>query len=1162
MKHVLKNKWRSVIALLLITVVPAGSLLFSNASARTRRANSPNEGAGAAATTARTPNYVAGNFTFGSTKQLLPNAPLPLGFQDVEPEIKVDLFGNIYVTAIEGVPAGVDLWKSTDGGGTFTYLGQPDGAQCPSGSNCTNDVGVGGGDDSIDVSSGGYLYVSSLWLGSVTMSASYDGGIGGVLPGQRWEVNQAAAAVPSDDRQWVAAYGPDTVYMSYRQVLPAGANASNVIFVAKSTDAGKTFPTQTATFPATNEVTARREGNLVVDPYTGNLYTSFRPQELNGHTRAELWFLKSTDGGSTWALTKAYQGPTGSDIGNIFPVMAVDRGGNIHLAFSQCDFDSGTANSSNCQVLLMSSADQGATWLEPVRVNNGPGTSYAILPWMVAGSAGVVDLTWYGADITSSTQSASWHMYFAQTTDAMSNTPTFSQVQAIPQVVHNQDICLKGGACGGNRDLAEYYQLALDPNGNANIAFTDDATNDPSGLGRTWFTKQTGGPSAYTPPAAPAPATFATNINVTGSGTKAEPNSWVDSHNCIFGGAIGGPTAFRSQNGGASFTAKNVVVGTGAHGGDFDIITLPKADGSRPDQIYTADLGITSVHIGKSIDGGNNYVTPGMNGIAGEVSVASDRMWLYPDRGVPTANDQTIYITEHEAASELIRFAALTNDFAWSAFSSGMTSPEFILPPGNTFPNTNPGPVFVNKITHEVIGIFAAASTTTNAQDPPFGKMMNVWAAVGPATSAQGLAPGPFTNYPAFKGVIDSPVQAPSPAPSLPPNAATIGNSCGNLFPSGAADSVGNIYAVWATNNSRFNATQPGGAPGTTYDVWMSASHDGGKNFYGPWKVSSGTGTCVQPWIAAADNGRVDIVYYQSDNVAAPPAGDPSSPGCVTGGPNDMPAGSTWNVMFAQSLNAASREPVFTVSQASDHIVHTGSISACGLTGSSDRSLLDFFEVAIGPDGLGNIFNADNGIAGLHINYARQNSGPLAVTNPVVTTCLPGPPIPTAIVSRKTHGAVGDFDVDLKPPAPGIECRTGGTNNDFKIVVTFPLPITVNGTPKATVTSGTGTVSNVTVSSNQVTIDLTGVTNAQRITVTLKTVTDANGSGDVPINMAVLNGDTTADTFVNSTDIAQTKSQSGQVVTGSNFREDVTADGNINSTDIAFVKSKSGTALP
>jgi len=341
----------------------------------------------------RTPIYQAGSFSFETPKQLLPGNPV-LGFQDVEPEIKVDIFGNIYVTAIEGVPAGVDLWKSTDGGTTFAYLGQPDGAQCPAGQTCTNDAGVGGGDDSIDVSTGGYLYVSSLWLGNVTMSMSMDGGTGGVDPGQKWEVNPAAAGVPVDDRQWIAAYGPQTVYMSYRQTP-----GSNVIFVAKSTDAGKTFPQVVATFPANSNVLARREGNLVVDPYSGNIYTSFRPQEANGHTRAELWFLKSTDGGLNWSLSKAYQGPAGTDIGNVFPVMAVDRGGNIHLAFSQCDFNSVTQNSSNCGVYLMSSSDQGKTWLSPVKVNAGADTSYAIMPWIVAGSPGVVDITWYGANI-------------------------------------------------------------------------------------------------------------------------------------------------------------------------------------------------------------------------------------------------------------------------------------------------------------------------------------------------------------------------------------------------------------------------------------------------------------------------------------------------------------------------------------------------------------------------------------------------------------------------------------------------------------------------------------------------------------------------------------------------------------------------------------------
>ena len=131
------------------------------------------------------PTYTTGSATFSTPVRMV--RPLSPAFfqQGGEPEIKVDLWGNIYVTAIQGVPGGVDLWKSINNGTSFVYMGQPDGAQdhCPSIPQC---AGLGGGDDQIDVSPGGYLYVSSLWLGSVTVSTSYDGGTGGGLPGQKW----------------------------------------------------------------------------------------------------------------------------------------------------------------------------------------------------------------------------------------------------------------------------------------------------------------------------------------------------------------------------------------------------------------------------------------------------------------------------------------------------------------------------------------------------------------------------------------------------------------------------------------------------------------------------------------------------------------------------------------------------------------------------------------------------------------------------------------------------------------------------------------------------------------------------------------------------------------------------------------------------------------
>ena len=125
------------------------------------------------------------------------------------------------------------------------------------------------------------------------------------------------------------------------------------------------------------------------------------------------------------------------------------------------------------------------------------------------------------------------------------------------------------------------------------------------------------------------------------------------------------------------------------------------------------------------------------------------------------------------------------------------------------------------------------------------------------------------------------------------------------------------------------------------------------------------------------------------------------------------------------------------------------------------------------------------------------------------------------------------------------------------MVVTFPAAVTALGP----VTTSAGSAS-ATFSGNQVFVNLTGVPNAQTISITLHGVTTGGATGNVVVPMSVLLGDTTADGTVNSADITQTRRQSGQVAGSSNFREDVTLDGVINSADITLVRRQSGTALP
>ncbi len=164
-------------------------------------------------------------------------------------------------------------------------------------------------------------------------------------------------------------------------------------------------------------------------------------------------------------------------------------------------------------------------------------------------------------------------------------------------------------------------------------------------------------------------------------------------------------------------------------------------------------------------------------------------------------------------------------------------------------------------------------------------------------------------------------------------------------------------------------------------------------------------------------------------------------------------------------------------------------------------------------------------------------------------------------VSRKDHGAAGTFDVDLPLAGePGVECRSSGGNHT--LVFTFNNDV-VSGS--ASVTSGVASVmGNPSFAGNTMTVNLTGVTDVQKITVTVSSVTDSFGQTlpDEAVSVNMLIGDTSGNKTVNATDVSQTKLQSGQAVTATNFREDVNVNGSINATDVSLVKLKSGTALP
>ncbi len=144
-----------------------------------------------------------------------------------------------------------------------------------------------------------------------------------------------------------------------------------------------------------------------------------------------------------------------------------------------------------------------------------------------------------------------------------------------------------------------------------------------------------------------------------------------------------------------------------------------------------------------------------------------------------------------------------------------------------------------------------------------------------------------------------------------------------NLFPALAVDKFGYLYAVWSD--------------GATIYYSFSTTH--GVSWSPAVAVNQGVTVGMSnmfPWIAADANGHVGIAWYGADH-----AGDS----------NTVPLTTKWKVYVAETATGHGAVPAFTQSVASDHVIHTGTISTQGFspTSTADRSLLDFFQIDIDP---------------------------------------------------------------------------------------------------------------------------------------------------------------------------------------------------------------------
>ena len=436
----------------------------------------------------RTANYLSGGMTFAPNS----TAKAQTASRDGEPSSRVDSFGNYYVCGIRGVPAGVDLWYfdlrptiASAPNTTFDpkmrvpiYRGQLDSPFSAAGQDELSAGALGGGDIDLAVGFGPFtgiggagepvLAYASLTAANVTVGRSLDRG----ATFQFNPIGNFAGGVPVNDRQWMGTYGPDTVFLEYRNF------GAGIVFVQQSIDGGLTYG------PATLVGTMSQTGALDVDQRDGTVYISGNDGQLAVGT-------PPVPGLPPLTYTLYQPIPTTVDPANIFVAMRVANTGATPNTVYLCYSDGN-------DIFLISSSDHGATWRAPVQVNNPANltTRVNLMPWIATGpTPGTVGIAWYATDNQGNNDDARWRVYFAQSFNADALAPTFRIVQASDHSIHAANISLKGLPLLGespNRNLIDYFQVNFDPQGAAVIGYTDDH-NDFDG--NTYVARQITGPS-------------------------------------------------------------------------------------------------------------------------------------------------------------------------------------------------------------------------------------------------------------------------------------------------------------------------------------------------------------------------------------------------------------------------------------------------------------------------------------------------------------------------------------------------------------------------------------------------------------------------------------------------------------------------------------------
>lgn len=431
-------------------------------------------------------------------------APVTVSASDAEtasePSIRAARDGSLYIVAPTGLGnvrtdsesgGGDVVWRSDDGGATWKFLGSLDNQQ-------------GGGDADIAPARDGVLWGSGLTLANTTGAISVD-------KGENWNSNPVNSLATVVDRQWIETYRSE-----HFAFMATGRIGDRAIIVSRLERAPGDFPVTSNTVTASGNDTYQWPGEIAVDEKNGLVYVAY-----NTDDGVKDRIVVSQMDLNLGNIVQHDVTVTKGDSFDSFVGLDVDAAGNVYTTWSERRpaGEAGKDGQTNSYVAV--SKDQGESWSRPIKVNRGAKTT--TFPWLVAGSRGRVAVAYYGTTSRGPSPEKvtfpdraipKWKVYVSYSLNASGADPVYREKVAMGRTkfLHEGDICTSGTGCAaGARDLADFFQLDLDPCGKIVITYTDNSRDVVTSAGRTTnqpelvsFIGQKGGPRFYATPLNPA----------------------------------------------------------------------------------------------------------------------------------------------------------------------------------------------------------------------------------------------------------------------------------------------------------------------------------------------------------------------------------------------------------------------------------------------------------------------------------------------------------------------------------------------------------------------------------------------------------------------------------------------------------------------------------